>query len=50
MAADATAVQGEGWSDEQLATVGAVATRAREQLQRALRAAQPSGNTNNPAQ
>lgn len=50
MASDATAVQGEGWSDEQLGTVGAVATRAREQLQRALRAAQPSGNTNNPAQ
>lgn len=50
LAADTTAIQGEGWSDEQLGTLGAVATRAREQLQRALRAAQPSGNTNNPAQ
>jgi len=47
---DATPVQGEGWSEEQLATVGAVATRVRDQLQRALRAAQPTPTPTNPAQ
>lgn len=39
-AADATPVTGEGWGDAHLTTVGAVATRAKENLQQALRAAQ----------
>ncbi len=39
-AGDATAVVGEGWGDAHLTTVGAVANRAKENLQQALRAAQ----------
>ena len=39
-AGEATAVVGEGWGDAHLTTVGAVATRAKENLQQALRAAQ----------
>lgn len=38
--ADATAMSGEGWSAEQLGTLGAVATRAREGLNNSLRGAQ----------
>lgn len=47
LSSDATPIPalGEGWTAEQLTTVGAVATRARSQLQTALRAAnQPAAN------
>jgi hypothetical protein len=37
---DATPMTGEGWTAEQLGTLGAVATRAREGLNTTLRGAQ----------
>ncbi|MBL8603679.1 MAG: hypothetical protein JNK72_17265 [Myxococcales bacterium] len=46
-ASDSTAIPGlgEGWTAESLTTVGAVATKARQQLQQALRGAQqPAAN------
>jgi hypothetical protein len=49
-AGDATPVTGEGWGDAHLTTVGAVATRAKENLQQALRAAQQAPANGAPAQ
>ena len=49
-AADATPVAGEGWADAHLTTVGAVATRAKDNLQQALRAAQQAPANGAPAQ
>jgi len=49
-AGDATAVTGEGWGDAHLTTVGAVATRAKENLQQALRSAQQAPANGAPAQ
>ena len=43
-------VTGEGWGDAHLTTVGAVATRAKENLQQALRAAQQAPANGAPAQ
>ena len=44
---EATPVTGEGWTDAQLTTVGAVATRTRQSLEQTLRQGQqtaPGGN------
>ena len=46
-ASEATPVTGEGWTDAQLTTVGAVATRTRQSLDQTLRQGQqttPAGN------
>ena len=43
-AAETTAVVGEGWGDQQMTTVGAVATRSRDNLQQALRSAAQAAN------